>query len=339
MIQALQIVALLQGLFLLVILLKNRENYDSTNFFYLYATLLSLFIFLLTDTNSHLVFSNHDLFLVDNTLFITFLLLFVSNFNSRKPILFYKIGPFFIPVLLYGCIEIYEAYNSETYIIEVFEHLLYLTFAIYLALAFYRTIKLSAPIAVKIPFIILILSLFKDYSFGIFSFFTAGIETLEDLNSLFIFEIALVFYYLSYLFVINHDFIKKQAADINKYKNSSLNSNYIGDYKKRIIHAMENDRVFTNENLSLQAFSEIVDIPKHYISEILNVHLNTNFQDFVNEYRVEEFIKLYSNPENDHFSIMGIATSVGFKTKATFNANFKKIKGISPSEYKQQHKE
>ena len=125
---------------------------------------------------------------------------------------------------------------------------------------------------------------------------------------------------------------------VSKYKNSALNSNAIDGYKKRIIDAMELDKVFTNENLSLQTFSETVNIPKHFISEILNVHLNTNFQDFVNEYRVEEFIKLYSDPQNDQYSILGLATSVGFKNKATFNANFKKIKGVSPTEYKQNSK-
>ena len=97
---------------------------------------------------------------------------------------------------------------------------------------------------------------------------------------------------------------------------------------------METNKFFTNENLSLQKFSDLVSIPKHYISEILTVHLNTSFQDFVNEYRVEEFIKLYFNTDNDHFTILGIASSAGFKNKATFNSNFKKFKGVSPTEYK-----
>ena len=132
MIQAFQIVALLQGLFLLIILFKNKKEYDSTNFFYLYATLISLFIFLLTDNNPHLLFSNHDLFLVDNTLFVTFLLLFVKNFNKRKPIIILRIFPYFIPVLLYAFIEIIEIYFSETFEIEIVEHALYLIFTVYL---------------------------------------------------------------------------------------------------------------------------------------------------------------------------------------------------------------
>lgn len=333
MIQAIQLVALLQGIFLLIVLYKNKKKYNPSNFFYLNATLISLLFFLVTDENQHLVISHHDVFLIDNTLFITFLLLFVKNFNSSSEIRFFRLLPYFIPVFIYACIELYEILYRETYQIEIIEHFLYFVFAVYLAVAFFYTLKLKAPWTVKIPFFVLIISLFKDYGYGIFSFLTFGVETVEDFNSFLIFEIAAVFYYLTYLFLINSNFINIQA-DSSKYKNSSLNNSDIESYKKRIIDAMETDKVFTNENLSLQTFSEIVNIPKHNISEILNMHLNTNFQDFVNEYRVEEFIKLYTDPENDHFSILGLATSVGFKNKATFNSNFKKIKGVSPTEYK-----
>jgi AraC-like DNA-binding protein len=292
-----------------------------------------LLIYLIGDNDNNLFISDLDIFLVDNTLFITFLLLFVKNLEEQKPIQFSEIFCYLIPAIAYSCIEVYELAFGETETIERIEHLLYLIFVIYLIRAFFYTLQLSVSALVKTPFYLLIISLLINYSSLFFSF---DMFEIKKMHAALIFVIAFVFYYLTYLFVLNYDFISKQQQ-VNKYKNSSLNPKDIESYKKRIIEAMETDKVFTDKNLSLQTFSEKVNIPKHFISEILNIHLKTNFQDFVNEYRVEEFIQLYSNPDNDHFSILGIATSAGFKNKATFNANFKKFKGVSPTEYRQQH--
>ena len=93
-----QIIAIIQGFFLLIILFKNRKKYIFTNYFYLNATLISLLFFLLGDDTSNLIVTNSDFFLVDNTLFITFLLLFLKDFKKPEPINL-KILPYFIPAL------------------------------------------------------------------------------------------------------------------------------------------------------------------------------------------------------------------------------------------------
>ena len=332
MLESIQIIAIIQGLFLLIVLFKNRKKYIFTNYFYLNASLISLLLFLLGDDNSNLLLSNSDFFFVDNTLFITFLFLFLKNFSNHKSISFFKILPYFIPVVLYLFVEFYETYYQESHQIEILEHILYFTFVIYLVLSFYFTLKIPAKTVIKIPFFILIFSLFIEYSFDIFIFLTA-IRIPEFIDSVLILEIALVFYYLTYLLVFNSNFIAL-PIDTSRYKNSSLNDNAIQLYISTMENIMESDQLYLNPDLSLQTFSEKTEIPKHFISEVLNVHLNKTFTQFVNEYRIQEFIKLYTNDQNNQFSILGIANSVGFKNKATFNTAFKKITGFSPSEYK-----
>ena len=338
MFQTFQIVTLLQGLFLLLLLYKNKRQYIFTHYFYLNASLISLLIYLLGDTNSNLFISDFDFFIVDNTLFIVFLFLFLKNFNQPKPIQILKIAPYFLPVVVYVFIEVYEMFFGEPFGIESAEHFLYLIFIGYLVGSLYYTLNLKVAIVVKIPFLVLVCSLLTVYLSSIFSFVShfESIEHYRNFNTILIFVIAFVFYYLSYLFAFNSSFINQPIIH-NKYKNSSLNEKDIQEYIQKIKEGMESEKLYLNANLSLQHFSESVRIPKHFISEILNVHLQTNFQDFVNEYRVEEFIRLYTNPDNKQYSILGIATSCGFKNKATFNTNFKKIKGVSPTEYKHNH--
>ncbi|WP_243846557.1 helix-turn-helix domain-containing protein [Wenyingzhuangia heitensis] len=80
--------------------------------------------------------------------------------------------------------------------------------------------------------------------------------------------------------------------------------------------------------------SKKLNIPRQYISEILNIHMNISFQDFINQYRVDEFISRLKNNQNNHFTLLAIAMEVGFSSKSSFNSTFKKIKGLTPSEYK-----
>lgn len=331
MIQTFQIVTLLQGLFLLLYLFINRKKYHFYNYAFFSASIISLIFYIVGDDNNNLFLSKYDFFFLDKTLFVTLLYLFLKNYNSEKNITL-KIILYFIPCLLYIGVELYEANISEGYFVEVVEYSLSFAFIVYLVASIRKLGKLDIPNNIKWPFYFLLYSLLISYIIDLVEFLINE-EDFLNLSSIFIFELSVLFYYLTFVFASNNNFLDLPLQN-PKYKNSSLNNNDIEFYKKRIIDAMETDKVFTNENLSLQTFSEIVNIPKHNISEILNMHLNTNFQDFVNEYRVEEFVKLYSDPENDHFSILGLATSVGFKNKATFNSNFKKIKGVSPTEYR-----
>lgn len=83
-------------------------------------------------------------------------------------------------------------------------------------------------------------------------------------------------------------------------------------YKKKIISFMETDEGYIDTNLSLPLLSEKLDIPKQYISEILNVHLNTNFQNFLNRYRTEAFIEELNSLKSFNLTFVGMASAVGF---------------------------
>ena len=92
--------------------------------------------------------------------------------------------------------------------------------------------------------------------------------------------------------------------------------------------------ILTRRRRSLTSLSQELEIPKQYISEILNVHLRTSFQDFVNGYRVNAFIACLGEEQYEHFTLMGIASEVGFNSKSSFYSIFKKHQGLTPSEYK-----
>jgi len=103
----------------------------------------------------------------------------------------------------------------------------------------------------------------------------------------------------------------------------------------KLLDNMKELKLYLNPDLNLSALSIAMNVSEEYLSGILNNHLNRNFFDFVNQYRVEEFKTQCLNPQNDSFTLLGLAYDCGFNSKATFNRVFKNSTNLTPSEYKQ----
>ncbi|WP_233206892.1 MULTISPECIES: AraC family transcriptional regulator [Flavobacterium] len=155
----------------------------------------------------------------------------------------------------------------------------------------------------------------------------------QNFNSYLLLVVAFLFYFIAFkLFNGNKEILPK--VEIGKYKNSNLNDETINKYKTALINAMQIDKIYLDGKLSIQDVSDKLNIPRQYISEVLNEHMNNNFQDFINEYRVEEFVNRLKNDQNNNLTLLGIATDVGFNSKSSFNATFKKFKGLTPTQFK-----
>ena len=119
------------------------------------------------------------------------------------------------------------------------------------------------------------------------------------------------------------------------YKKSSLKEDKAAEIHKILIKLMVEQKPYLEPNLTLNAMAERLDIPLHHLSQIINQFEGQNFNDFVNKYRVEEFIDRAS--KDIHFSFLALALDSGFNSKSTFNAVFKKHKGVTPSKFMTSH--
>lgn len=96
---------------------------------------------------------------------------------------------------------------------------------------------------------------------------------------------------------------------------------------------MKNEKPFKNAELSVSDLAEMLGTKPHVLSRIINDSYHKNFRDFVNTYRVEEFIALANTEKFRHFTFLALAQEVGFNSKSTFNLAFKKVTNQSPREY------
>lgn len=126
---------------------------------------------------------------------------------------------------------------------------------------------------------------------------------------------------------------EKVNGSKGKYRQSHLTPELSDEYLNKLMKTMENEKPYIDSSLTLNSLADQLSMPPRYLSQIINEHLDQNFLDFVNRYRIEEVKRQLSNDKERAYSILGIAFSVGFKSKSTFNTVFKKYTNMSPSQY------
>ena len=118
-----------------------------------------------------------------------------------------------------------------------------------------------------------------------------------------------------------------------RYTKSGLKEDQAYEIKNQLEKIIIEKKLFLDENISLPKLAEILSIHPNYLSQIINDKFQKNFYDFINSYRIEEFKQLVALEKNKNKTFFALALDCGFNSKASFNSSFKKITGITPSEF------
>lgn len=116
-----------------------------------------------------------------------------------------------------------------------------------------------------------------------------------------------------------------------KYSRSALDAERMQRIADKLKQAMEEEKLFEDASLSLRDLSDRLGVSENYISQTLNDKLGRNFFDFVNAARIDEARRLL---RESGMSVLDIALAVGFNSRSTFNAAFKKHAGATPSQFR-----
>ncbi|HKZ66034.1 MAG TPA: helix-turn-helix domain-containing protein [Chitinophagaceae bacterium] len=131
---------------------------------------------------------------------------------------------------------------------------------------------------------------------------------------------------------------RKKTNDLSSYTAQKYGDKKLDTEEAQLIigklkKVMAEKELFRNPNLKVSDLAREIKVTGHQLSQILNDNIRKNFTLFVNEYRINEACKILS--ENTNLTIDAVADEVGFNSKSTFFATFKKIKGQTPSTYQQ----
>jgi AraC-like DNA-binding protein len=104
----------------------------------------------------------------------------------------------------------------------------------------------------------------------------------------------------------------------------------------RIRNTMEKQQLYLTQNLNIEDFARQVGIHYREVSSIINKEFNTNFFEFVNEYRVNRAKQMLVDPRYSQMTIFDILLESGFNSKSSFHRFFKRYAGMSAAEFRKQ---
>lgn len=118
-----------------------------------------------------------------------------------------------------------------------------------------------------------------------------------------------------------------------KYASSGVTGEMSSEIHQRLVQLMQEEKLYTEPDLSLSMLAERIRVHPNYLSQVINEKEGKTFFEYINNLRIEEFKRLAALPENRQYTIMSLAYDCGFNSKSSFNKNFKKVSGQSPSDY------
>lgn len=131
----------------------------------------------------------------------------------------------------------------------------------------------------------------------------------------------------------NERIILSTVKEQGKAKKTVLSEVKVNSLLDNLLSYMENEKPYLSAKLNISDVSMKLDCTEIELSQLLNNHLNVNFSNFINTYRVNE-IKHRLNQDNlSKYTLKALSEQCGFSSKTTFYRVFKNVTGMTPLEY------
>lgn len=127
---------------------------------------------------------------------------------------------------------------------------------------------------------------------------------------------------------------KKDLVAPSVHSLSSYSEEEIASLENRLKDSMRIDKVYLDPALTLGKLAAEVGVTDKKLSTLINKHLETNFYDYVNAFRIDDVKKALDSDDTNKYTLLAIALDCGFNSKASFNRIFKKETGLSPSQFR-----
>lgn len=185
-------------------------------------------------------------------------------------------------------------------------------------------------------------------SFIAYGLVSAQMISIFQMDSFIILVNMILFFYIAYrgynqrtIYLTNEKPEPDQSSIQASEKTNAAKESYTNADKsekdprvEEMITLVKKEKLFLDPELNVGDLANKLGMHSHQLSKLLNSQLNKNFFEFINEYRVDEFKKLATDPKNKHISILGLSMDAGFNSKATFNRIFKSSTGLTPSDFR-----
>jgi AraC-like DNA-binding protein len=119
-----------------------------------------------------------------------------------------------------------------------------------------------------------------------------------------------------------------------KYKTRSIDELSKVEYLDKLDDYFKLKKPYLNPDISLDKVASDISINPRLLSQVINEFCKKNFKGFVNDFRIRECIRLFSEESNKERTIQEIHYMAGFNSRSVFNELFKAHTGLTPKEFK-----
>jgi len=123
------------------------------------------------------------------------------------------------------------------------------------------------------------------------------------------------------------------AKESEEYKHFTLHEEKQNKLLGKILHIMEDSSIICDSEFSLTKLAVLLQSNHVLVSQLVHQVFKKNFRLFLNEYRVKEAQKLFSEQGAAKYTIESVAHRVGFKSPNAFRHAFKNVTGVAPGFY------
>lgn len=107
----------------------------------------------------------------------------------------------------------------------------------------------------------------------------------------------------------------------------------------KLVAFMEKEKAYLDPTLTIKKLARELGLAEHALRSLINLRLGfRNYTDFINQYRIAYAKTAFKDPDSSHVPILTIALDSGYSSISAFNRAFRRIEGMTPSEFKKQQK-
>lgn len=147
---------------------------------------------------------------------------------------------------------------------------------------------------------------------------------------------ALTFSFLFYLLALLVFFNRKKNGSIfipeQRYADKRISDEDANSMIRKLNSLMRNEEPHVNANLKSSDVAKKMNVSVHQLSQLLNDNLGKSFPIYVNEFRISKAKELLNSRTN--LTLEAIGYESGFNSKSTFFSTFKKLTGMTPSQFR-----
>src|SRR5574344_38235 len=125
----------------------------------------------------------------------------------------------------------------------------------------------------------------------------------------------------------------KAEANSEKYAASSLSEEKSDELFRVLERTMREKKIYKDNMLTKEKVADLLGTNRTYLSRIINEQSNLSFTHDIKSFRIEEAVRLLSDPDNDT-PLKAISAELGFNSISTFYSLFQSSIGMTPSQYR-----